>query len=311
MTVKDINYRTPDFSSPSVIYLSEDTPVKTLVYIATASLEDPSVTSSMTYAIQSGASEVFTLGSADGVLTLTRVLNHRQVALYTLLLSATSSQSGLSSAMNLSINILPANRNAPQFTQAYQSVRVSEQTPCGSDVISVTANDSDEGAYGEVYYAIAAGDVTETFYVNPTSGHVFLQRALHWEIQSMYNLTVTAYDHGTPPLTSNTSVTIIVDDVNDCSPIFPDVPYFGYVLENQAGSNLPTTILAMTAVDFDSGRNSQLTYLIIDGDTNTFSINRTTGLISAISTLNREVIPQYILTIMAIDSGEIFTLMIN
>ncbi|NWT82998.1 PCDGH protein, partial [Lanius ludovicianus] len=46
-----------------------------------------------------------------------------------------------------------ANDNAPVFSQAEYTVRVPEDVPVGSVLVTVTATDADEGQYGEIKYS--------------------------------------------------------------------------------------------------------------------------------------------------------------
>ena len=59
------------------------------------------------------------------------------------------------------------------------------------------------------------GDV---FRVDSATGEVFLRRRLDREEQSVYRLTVTASDFGSPPLSAVSQLTVTVADVNDNPP---------------------------------------------------------------------------------------------
>ena len=304
VNIKDVDFGFPQFTSDNVIYVSEATVVGSLVYTARAVSKDPASSGVMNYSILSGGANKFSFSSSTGgTLLLTSSLNNRLVAQYVLLISAVDSSTSQSAVMNLTINVSPANMFTPTFPQIYQTIQVPENTKCGSDLATVSAFDGDDGVNGEVYYTIATGDDCNAFNLDPVTGHLYLQHALHWDIKKSYSLVIVAYDHGSPSKSSNMTISIIVKDVNDCAPYFPDQPYVAYVQENQVGS-LPVSIAMVTALDFDSSPNSVMTYWIIDGDTNIFAINKSTGELSALGTFDRETTPQYVLTVQALDSGK-------
>lgn len=58
------------------------------------------------------------------------------------------------------------------------------------------------------------------FIISPDSGIVTLAKKLDRETCEMYNITVKAVDHGSPPLSNTTQLYVIVLDVNDNPPIF-------------------------------------------------------------------------------------------
>ncbi|NWH89140.1 PCDGH protein, partial [Aegithalos caudatus] len=49
--------------------------------------------------------------------------------------------------------VVDANDNAPVFSQAEYTVRVPEDVPVGSTLITILATDADEGLYGEIQYS--------------------------------------------------------------------------------------------------------------------------------------------------------------
>ena len=58
------------------------------------------------------------------------------------------------------------------------------------------------------------------FDINPISGDIMTLLELDRETVETYNLTVTVQDGGSPSLSSSTSITISISDVNDNSPVF-------------------------------------------------------------------------------------------
>ncbi|NXA93770.1 PCDG4 protein, partial [Melanocharis versteri] len=61
---------------------------------------------------------------------------------------------------------------APVFSQAEYTVRVPEDVPVGSVLVTVTATDADEGLNGQVKYSFnkISDRGSELFYVDPETG---------------------------------------------------------------------------------------------------------------------------------------------
>uniref|UniRef100_A0AAF5I088 Cadherin domain-containing protein n=1 Tax=Strongyloides stercoralis TaxID=6248 RepID=A0AAF5I088_STRER len=96
-------------------------------------------------------------------------------------------------------------------------------------------------------------------------------------------------------------ILVLVEDVNDNIPIFYEKIKEIYISEGI--KNLPISIGEMTAYDNDENLNSLIQYSLIDGPSNYFSINTTSGVIFLNEPLDREKGSKYILTIEAFDSG--------
>ena len=119
------------------------------------------------------------------------------------------------------MTISDVNDHVPVFERDAYDVRVREDISEQSVLLSVSASDVDDGANGEVVYALAAttmdlyGDV---FGLRSRSGELFLKRKLDFETTPTYQLIVTASDRGEDALTAEASVTVDVMDVNDFTP---------------------------------------------------------------------------------------------
>ena len=85
---------------------------------------------------------------------------------------------------------------------------------------------------------------------------------LDFEIDSIYNITVMARDKGTPSLNSSTSVMVMVEDYNDCTPMFTADKYTKVLPENQAlGTNLLFHDLIRDSFTFNT--HSQVQFWIL------------------------------------------------
>jgi len=79
-------------------------------------------------------------------------------------------------------------------------------------------------------------------------GLVSVLRTLDRETISVYRLGITATDSGTPARSSQTTLSVYVDDVNDNAPVFLPRTYHAVVDEEQ---DPPIAVVTVFASDFD------------------------------------------------------------
>jgi protocadherin Fat 4 len=144
---------------------------------------------------------------------------------------------------------------------------------------------------------------------------VRVAKNLNYERKSRYVLTVRAEDCAGGLLLLNSgedssvrfdtaSIVITVADINDNPPTFLDSPYLAYVMENVVPP--PNGyVLTVRAYDADTPPfNGQVRYFIKEGDADLFRINASTGEITLLRALDREIQAEYILTLVAMDTGK-------
>ncbi|KAG7999326.1 Protocadherin-10 [Nibea albiflora] len=90
-------------------------------------------------------------------------------------------------------------------------------------------------------------------------------RQLDRELVSDYNITISATDEGSPPLSSSKTVQLSVADINDNPPVFEEQSYSAYVTEN----NKPgSTLCSVTARDPTGDKRSNVTVSVFISDVN-------------------------------------------
>ncbi|CAB1416717.1 unnamed protein product [Pleuronectes platessa] len=175
-----------------------------------------------------------------------------------------------SATADIVINLLDTNDNAPKFTSEYYIVRVPENSPGDSSVVSVTANDPDSGPWGEVKYTIY-GSGSDLFYIHRLSGLISTQpwTSLDAEVRSKYNFYVKAEDSEGQYSLAEVFVTVL--DMNDHTPTFDHK-----LLEKTMIIGTPVRV---EAVDEDAeSPNNVIEYSIMKADPdNAFDINADTG----------------------------------
>lgn len=139
---------------------------------------------------------------------------------------------------------------------------------------------------------------------------VRVAKNLNYERKNRYVLTVRAEDCaadiGNGESKYDTSELIIsITDINDNAPTFMHSPYLAFVMENV----IPPSGYVLTVKAFDADTppfNSQVRYFLKEGDADLFRINASTGEISLFRALDREAQAEYILTLVAMDTGKSF-----
>ncbi|NXM11720.1 PCDGD protein, partial [Ploceus nigricollis] len=87
-------------------------------------------------------------------LVLAKALDREEAAFHELVLRAMDGgEPARTGTARIRVTVVDANDNAPVFSQAEYTVRVPEDVPVGSVLVTVTATDTDEGLYGHVKYS--------------------------------------------------------------------------------------------------------------------------------------------------------------
>ncbi|XP_033882565.3 cadherin-related family member 1-like isoform X1 [Acipenser ruthenus] len=175
-----------------------------------------------------------------------------------------------SSTADIVIHLLDTNDNIPRFSTDYYIARIPENSPGGSNVVSVTATDPDSGLWGEVKYSIY-GSGSDLFLIHSSTGIIYSQpwATLDAELKSKYNFYVKAED--TEGKYSLAEVFVTVLDMNDHSPEFNE-----NILQKTMIIGAPVQV---EAIDDDAEEpNNVVEYSIMQSDPdNIFDINIDTG----------------------------------
>nr|XP_037269685.1 cadherin-23-like isoform X1 [Rhipicephalus microplus] len=208
------------------------------------------------------------------------------------------------------------NDNAPAFVLPSYEARIRENALDFRTPLVVMAVDADQagGPNSQVRYQIVHGDPDNNFTIDEVKGRIKPRLPLDFERIAQprgdvrtFNLLVRAYDMGRPSLSSNVTVVIYVQDVNDHAPEFPTDFVSKAIPEDiQEG----TAVVRVLAEDHDhSPSNSKVVYRIQNGAQDKFVIDALTGVISVAPGANMDpdrTFPKsilYSLQILALDGG--------
>ncbi|XP_021239009.1 protocadherin gamma-A9-like [Numida meleagris] len=235
-------------------------------------------------------------------LVLAKALDREEAAFHELLLRASDGgEPARTGTARIRVAVLDANDNAPAFSQAVYTVRVPEDVPVGSTLLSVTANDPDDGTNGEVKYSLQriSMKASNIFLLEPETGSITLVRNLDFEEGDSYELLVQARDGG--GFSDKTKVSISVTDVNDNAPEISVRSALSEISEDAS----PGTVVALLHVqDRDSGANGEVRCSLGEGVP--FRLERALDDYYSVVTareLDRERAWEYNVTVRAADGG--------
>ncbi|KAM8732958.1 protocadherin alpha-8-like [Acanthopagrus schlegelii] len=208
--------------------------------------------------------------------------------------------------MDIKVNVLDVNDNAPVFSKEVYSVMLNENAPVGTTFLQVNATDLDEGPNGEVVYSfnsIVNHRLLELFDINPLTGEIVVKGIVDFEENDKYEIEIEASDKGMAPLTTQKSVIIKIEDMNDNAPEIEVTSFSSSIPED---SRPGTTVALISVNDLDSGLNGKVICSISDDVPFTLSPSLQDKMYSLVtkSPLDREQQSHYELTITAKDAGQ-------
>ncbi|KAM4636865.1 cadherin-related family member 1 [Discoglossus pictus] len=267
----------------ALLSLSEDTPVGTYIYSLNGS--DPEgypVTYGLTF--EPGSKRYFAVDPLHGNVTLIEELDREDQDEIEAIVSISDGINKVSEKVQ--ILVTDANDESPEFLNTPYIVNVPEDTPSGTSIFQIQAVDKDIGSGGSITYLIQNTHGSK-FTVDRHSGVLRIKEgvSLDYEKSRTHFVTIQAKDGGGKlrgkyqALSSSTTVTVNVEDVQDSPPMFVGTPYYAYVYED---TTLGSEVLTVMAYDGDRGNPNTIHYTLLDGSDEAFTINNVTGGITVI-----------------------------
>lgn len=193
------------------------------------------------------------------------------------------------------VNVQNANDEVPSFQESEYNIGIAEDAARNKPLAAIVARDADGDTPS---YSITSGDGGNIFKIDPSTGVLSLTQSVKGK-QTQYTLQVRATDTRNGKF-SEVRVVVNIEDINDNRPVFTVCPTEVNIAENEPKGEVVTQV---TAVDSDRGRNSEIEYSITGGN-KLFEIDNSTGLITTITSLDREGITLgYTLIVRAEDGG--------
>lgn len=294
VTIADINDNAPVFPKMAdTVAVSQNTPPGTVLFIAHAHDADSGANGRVRYFLSRGSasgSVPFYVDADQGTVYLNQSFSRDPRPKYTFeILAKDMGEPSLTATLMLTVNVA---RSATEDTLAFETlvyqVEMGEGTQIDTRVIQVRAHRSrgssshQQGSNPNPVLSYSLEPDPDfpppPLRVHPASGWLFLSQNLDYETEPMFRFKVlaTVQDETTLAMantTATTNVIVLVLDENDNAPVFTSLAYFFTVQEGPSPQGLVGTV---QAVDRDSRKNAQLSYILLS-DGKHFRINTKTG----------------------------------
>ncbi|KAM8910666.1 protocadherin gamma-A5-like isoform 35-T35 [Spinachia spinachia] len=207
----------------------------------------------------------------------------------------------MSGTMLIFITVLDANDNAPVFTQPTYKAVVTENSPLGTVIATVSASDADQGSNGKITYSITNtfDNVRKVFEVNYENGEVILIGDIDFEKYRHFQINILASDDG--GLTDSCKLIVDVQDVNDNKPEIIIMSKSTVVSED---AKFNTVVTMINIEDLDSEEKGNVKCFI--GENLPFILKQSTSNFYSLVTdseLDRETASHYNITVTCSDEG--------
>ncbi|NXO92467.1 PCDC2 protein, partial [Certhia brachydactyla] len=309
--VVDTNDNPPAFDrSTYTVSLLENSLPGTLVVKLNASDPDEGSNGDVIYSFGSytpqKVRQLFSVDPRSGEVRVNGTLDYEEASSYEIYVQATD-QGPVSMAghCKVLVNIVDANDNAPEVELTSLYSPVPEDARSGTVVALMSVTDQDSGLNKQVSLRIPPG-LPFTLNSFKNSYTLVTQGKLDHEKAAAYNITVTATDSGSPPLSSQKVIHVEISDINDNPPRFEEPVYSVYIPENNP---LGAFLCTIKATDPDVAKNAYVSYSLLDGEieglpvASFVSIKSDSGNMYAVRSFDYETLREFHVIVQAQDAG--------
>ncbi|XP_028618580.1 protocadherin beta-6-like [Grammomys surdaster] len=219
----------------------------------------------------------------------------------------------LTTRHTITVQVSDINDNAPTFTQTSYTLLVHENNSPALHIGTISATDSDSGSNAHITYLLLPSQdprlaLASLISINADNGQLFVLRALDYEVLQAFEFRVGATDQGSPALSSQVLVRVVVLDDND------NAPFVLYPMQN---TSAPCTELVpraaepgylvtkVVAVDSDSGQNAWLSFQLLKAtEPGLFSVWAHNGEVRTTRLLSERDVPKHRLLLLVKDNGD-------
>ncbi|XP_069619847.1 protocadherin alpha-3-like isoform X9 [Ranitomeya imitator] len=314
VTVVDVNDNPPEMTVTSLsVPVPENSPQGTTVAIISVHDKDSGSNGKVhCYISEPSPFKVNPAFMSDFSLTVNGPLDREVKDQYGVTITARDEGSpSLSTSKTLKIDISDANDNAPRFVQSTDTVFIKENKPPGSHIYTASASDPDIGQNSFITYSIRERTIdgipiSSYISINPENGKVFALVSFDHEQISYLQCHIKATDAGLQALSSNLTLNIFIEDINDNAPTFTSL-HSEITIKASKSAEPGHLITKVKAVDLDSGYNAWTFYKLKDlggSGKSPFSIAHQTGEITLKRSFTDSDNDEYRLHVVAQDHGE-------
>uniref|UniRef100_A0A8C6K7P1 Protocadherin 1 gamma c 5 n=1 Tax=Nothobranchius furzeri TaxID=105023 RepID=A0A8C6K7P1_NOTFU len=312
VSVLDNNDNVPVFKKALYnVSVSENSAVGSILVQVDATDADEGVNGEIEYvfAVHTPQSllSILKLDPTTGEVALIGRLDYESSAKYEI--SITAKDKGfpeMEGHCRVQILVVDVNDNVPEIIVTSRPNPVRENAPKGTVVALIGARDLDSAENGKVTLQLPK-NVPFTLKPSFSNNYELLTNGpLDREKVSQYNIEITAFDSGSPRMSSKKIISVSVSDVNDNAPVFSQPSYNVYLKEN----GVPGSILySVSASDLDSGENAKISYSILDSKVQDVSVssyvymNSDNGSIYSMHSFDYEKLKVFQIVVQAKDQG--------
>ncbi|ERE83179.1 protocadherin-3-like protein [Cricetulus griseus] len=219
----------------------------------------------------------------------------------------------LTAQHTITVQVSDVNDNAPAFTQTSYTLFVQENNSPALHIGTISATDSDSGSNAHITYSLLPTHdpqlaLSSLISINADNGQLFALRALDYEALQNFEFRVGATDQGSPALSSQALVRVLVLDAND------NAPFVLYPLQNASEpctELLPRVaepgylVTKVVAVDSDSGQNAWLSFQLLKAtEPGLFTVWAHNGEVRTSRLLSERDAPKHRLLLLVKDNGD-------
>ncbi|XP_015602417.1 neural-cadherin isoform X3 [Cephus cinctus] len=316
--ITDVNDNPPLFDRQKYVEnVKQDASIGTNILRVSASDEDADNNGAITYTLSAPNNDqslqYFEIQPESGWIVLKKALDRDRYRL-----TVRASDRGtppLYAEVDVELDVVDRNNKPPLWDEkVYGPIHIKENVTVGTVVTSVKASSGIENN-PTVFYHLMPGSTAQTnkqhtFYLQQraeqsvTWADIKVNHQLDYESIKEFNLTIRVENNGAQQLASETTVYIMLEDVNDEIPLFTEREQ-ETVLE---GEPVGSKVTQVNAIDKDGTYpNNEVTYYVVDSDRNEgknfFEINQKTGEVYTKVVFDREKQGAYALEVEARDGA--------
>ncbi|XP_008833723.2 protocadherin beta-13 [Nannospalax galili] len=313
--VVDVNDNAPEITMSAFTSPVLENSLETMVAVFSVSDLDSGENGKISCYIQDDL-PFFLKSSAENFYTLLteKPLDRESRAEYNITITVTDlGTPRLKTQHNITVQVSDVNDNAPAFSQASYTMYVPENNSPALHIGTVRATDSDSGANAQLTYSLLPPHdphlaLASLVSINADNGQLFALRALDYEALQAFEFRVGAADRGSPALSSQALVRVLVLDAND------NAPFVLYPLQNASApctELLPRAaepgylLTKVVAVDRDSGQNAWLSFQLLKAtEPGLFGVWPHNGEVRTARLLSERDAPRHRLLLLVKDNGE-------
>ena len=278
-TINPPDFDDPVFISGTSVNIDENISVTETIYTAEAT-----DAGTVTYSLGGTDAESFDLDEITGELTFKASPDFEMQSSYAITITATDDSSN-SADLDVTITINNLDEDDPIFTSG-SSVSIAENIPVTETIYTAEATDA-----GSVTFSLSGTDA-ESFDLNEITGELTFKASPDFEMQSSYEITITATDDSGN--SADQDVTITINNLDEDDPVFTSVTSVN------VDENIATAVTVYTAVATDEGT---LTYSLGGENADSFDLDAETGILTFKASPDFETQSSYEVIVTATDDS--------